>query len=465
MNRRGSHAVVLGAGFAGLAHAVPLADRFDRVTLVDRDVLPGGPEHRAGVPQSQHVHLLVPGGIERMETLLPGAVGEIAARGGHVIPAREWRFNMGGDRLRLEDDGLRVLGATRPLLEAVVRDRVLSLTHLELLDGWTARELTTTDDRSRVTGVRVRSQADPDDHRTLDADLVVDTTGRGSPSPRWLADLGYEPPQEERLRVDVHYATRMFRRHQDDLGGCRQVLVDVPPDGCRGGVALAVEDDRWQVTLVGMLGERPATELGAFVEYAASLWSGDLHDIVDGANPLDEGEPRAFPSFSWHRYDQLGRLPDRYVVAGDAVCSLDPRFGQGMTVAMAEAQAIGQVLDGHGFDGVGRRTLCAAQQTVQDAWDLATGATLAHPQVEGPRPLPWKLTTAYMGRLLAAAHRDPAVAAALIRVIGMIDRPSSLMAPGTLWRVLRNPRAARTSQHADAFPRSRVAGVGDGLGR
>jgi 2-polyprenyl-6-methoxyphenol hydroxylase-like FAD-dependent oxidoreductase len=444
VNHREAHAVVLGAGLAGLVHAVPLAARFDRVTLVDRDILPRDVEQRGGVPQGHHVHLLVPGGVTRMEALLPGAVDEIVARGGYVIPAPEWRFHMGGDQLRLEDDSLRVAGATRPLLEAVVRDRVLAMAGVELLDGWTARELTTTDDRACVTGVRLRSQADPDEHLTLDADLVVDTTGRGSPSPRWLTALGYEPPKEERLRVDVHYATRLFRRDPADLGGCRHVLVDVPPDGRRGGVALAVEDDRWQVTLIGLLGERPPTELDGFTQYAASLWSNDLHQIVDGATPLDDGAQRAFPSFSWHRYDQLASLPQRYVVSGDAVCSFDPRFGQGMTVAMAEAAAFDEILGQHALDDIGRRVLSASQPVVQDAWDLATGADLAHPEVKGPRPLPWKLNSAYLQRLLPVAHREPEVAAALIRVVGMMDRPRQLMSPRTLWRVLHHGRAPET---------------------
>jgi 2-polyprenyl-6-methoxyphenol hydroxylase-like FAD-dependent oxidoreductase len=439
---RTAHAVVLGASFAGLVHTASLATRFDRVTLVDRDTLPREADHRGGVPQGPHVHLLVPGGVARLESLLPGAVDEIAARGGHVIAAPEWRFNMGGARLPLDDATLQVAGATRPLLEALVRDRVLAMDRVELLEGWSARELTTTGDRERVTGVQVRSQTDPDEHVTLDADLVVDTTGRGSPSPRWLAALGYEPPEEQRLQVDVHYATRLFRREPGDLDGCRHVLVDVPPNGRRGGVALAVEDDRWQVTLIGMLGERPPTDIDGFTSYAASLWSDDLHQIVDGATPLDDGVPRAFPSFSWHRYDQLTSLPQGYLVGGDAVCSLDPRFGQGMTVALAEAIALGEVLDEHGVEDIGRRALAASQPAVQDAWDLSAGADLAHPEVEGPRPLPWKLTTAYLQRLLPVAHREPEVAAALIRVIGMVERPQQLMAPRTLWRVLRDGQSS-----------------------
>lgn len=454
MTRHGSHAVVLGASLAGLVHAIPLAGRFDRVTLVDRDVLPDGPEHRRGVPQGHHIHLLVPGGLMRLEQLLPGVLADLSARGAHVITAPEWRFHMGGGQLALEDEDLRITGATRPLIESVVRDRVLDLERVELLDGWAARELVTTDDRRRVTGVRLRSEADPEEQRTLGADLVVDTMGRASPSPRWLSELGYTPPDEQRLKVDVHYTSRLFRRDPGDLDGCRHVLVDVPPGGRRGGVALAVEDGRWLVTLIGMVGERPPSDLRGFTDYAGSLWVGDLHDIVDGAVPIGDASPRAFPAFSWHRYDRLRRLPERYLVSGDAVCSFDPRFGQGMTVAITEAMELGRVIDRHGLDDIGRRLLAAAGPAVQDAWELATGSDLAHPEVDGPRPPSWRLTTAYMQRLLPVAHHDPTVAAALIRVVGMVDRPQQLMHPRTLWRVIlggsHEGRPARPGARADS---------------
>ncbi len=450
MNRHGHHAVVLGASMAGLVHAVPLAERFDRVTLVDRDRLPDRPETRRRVPQGHHIHLLVPGGLARLEDLLPGVIDDLSSRGAHVIEAPEWRFHMGGGRLDLAGADFRITGATRPLIEDVVRDRVRALDGVEVLDGWAARELTATDDRSRVTGVRLRSEADPTQERTLSADLVVDTTGRGSRSPRWLAELGYTPPAEERLNVGVHYTTRLFRRAPADLDGCRNVLVDVPPNGRRGGVALAVEDGRWLVTLIGMLGERPPADLGGFTDYAASLWNRDLYDVVEGAAPVGNATQAAFPSFSRHRYDRLRRLPERYLVAGDAVCSFDPRFGQGMTVAIFEALELSRVLDAHGLDRIGLRVLKAAQWAVQDAWDLATGSDLANPRVEGPRPSSWRFTNAYMQRLLPVAHRDPVVAAAFIRVIGMLARPPELMRPHVLWRVLigsrRIERLARSSE-------------------
>lgn len=433
---RGDHAVVLGASMAGLTHAVSLAERFGRVTIVDRDLVPDGPDGRRGVPQGPHVHLLVPGGMDRLERLLPGVLADLTDRGAHLIGSPDWRFLMGGGRLALQDPTLRITGATRPLIEATVRDRVLALDGVELLDGWVARGLTATDDRTRVTGVRLRSVADPDAVRILDADLVVDTTGRGSAAPRWLAELGYSPPEEDRLTVDVHYVSRRFRRDPRDLDGCGNVLVDVPPGSSRGGVALAVEHDRWLVSLVGMVGERPPADLPGFAAYAASLWADDLHEIVDGAPPVGEAAHHAFPAFSWHRYDALPALPDRFVVSGDAVCSFDPRFGQGMTVALSEAVELGRVLDEHGLDRVGERLLAAALPTVQDAWDLATGSDLAHPEVDGPRTPAWEQTSAYLQQLLPVAHRDPEVAAAFIRVVGMLDRPATLMHPDVQRRVL-----------------------------
>ncbi len=293
--------------------------------------------------------------------------------------------------------------------------------------------------------MRLRSETDPTEERTLGADLVVDTTGRGSRSPRWLDDLGYGRPQEQRLKVDLHYATRLFRGGPADLGGCGNVLVDIPPDGTRGGVALAVEDERWLVTLIGMAGERPPTELDGFIDYAASLPVADLHDIASGGEPVGAASQRAFPALCWRRYDRLPRLPEAYVVSGDAVCSFDPRFGQGMTVAIIEAMELGRVLDEHGLHRTGVGLLSAAQWVVQDAWDMATGSDLANPRVDGPRPLSLRVSNAYMQRLLPAAHEDPTVAATFIRVIGMLARPSELMHPRILARVLVGRRRAARS--------------------
>lgn len=454
----GDHAVVLGAGLAGLATAGALAQHFREVTIVERDALPSTGRPRTGVPQGRHAHHLMPSGLSGLDELFPGVVEDLQTHGAHIIPAPEVPFYLGDGRLRIDDGGLSMCGATRPLIEAVVRERVHALLGVRLIERCHVTGVVTTPDRARVTGVRLRSRTDPDDDRIISADLVVDTMGRGSPSPRWLADLGYGVPEEERMRVDVHYSTRLFHRRPGDLDGCRHVIVGIPPGGRRGGLTLAVEGDRWLVTLVGFLGERPPTDLAGFVEYARTLWSGELHEVVTRATPIGEGVAGAFHEYVRRRYDKLSQFPDRYVISGDAVCSLSPVYAQGMSVAIGEAQALGRILDGHNLDRVGKRFFRQTRQLVDHAWMLATGADLAHPEVQGPRPASWQLVNAYSARLLRAAHRDPLVANTFIKVNTFLAPPQHLFKPQVLARVLQLGRTPAPERRPEPMQTGQALG-------
>jgi 2-polyprenyl-6-methoxyphenol hydroxylase-like FAD-dependent oxidoreductase len=444
MTQVGEHAVVLGASMAGLAAAAALAERFHRVTIVERDTLPRADAYRRGVPQGRHLHILLPAGRVGLAELLPGVVDDLRAGDARVIDTTEVRFNIAGGSLLLDDADLDIVSATRPLLESVVRDRVRAQPGVRFLEGQNAVGLLTAPDRSRVTGVRLGKTED-----TLAGDLVVDATGRSSRSPHWVADLGYPSPDEERLQVGVHYTTRLFRREPGDLEDCQAVVVTIPPGNRRGGALLAVEGDRWLVTLVGLLGERPPTDLDGFVEYARTLWVADLHEVVAAAEPLGEASTGGFSNYVRRRYDRLRRFPGRYVVTGDALCSLNPVYAQGMSAAIGEARALGQVLDQHELDGVGPRFFQRTKQTVDAAWTMATGADLGYPAVQGPRPARWRLMNAYINRLLRVAHRDPVVAKAFMAVNGMVAPPQHLMRPRIVSRVFTGGRGpTRKSGHA-----------------
>ena len=437
MTQIGEHAVVLGAGLAGLADAAALARRFERVTIVERDGLTQTGRARKGVPQGRHVHVLMPAGLRGLAELFPGILEDLQGQGAHVFGARALRFNIAGGRLLLGDTGLEFIAATRPLLEGIARERVRSLSNVRFAEGLDACGLTTTLDRSRVTGARVRSRAGRGAEQVIEADLVVDATGRGSRSPRWLATLGYPVPDVERIHVGVHYTTRLFRLAPERCGHWRQVNADIPPGERRGAVALAVEGDRWIVTLIGLLGERPPTDLAGFVEYARTLWTRDVHAVVTGAEAIGAASTGAFPANIRRRYDRLRRFPDRYVVTGDTICSLNPVYAQGMSVAFGEALTLAQILDRHRLDRLGPRFFRQAKPITGVAWLMTTGADLGHPGVEGPRPAGWHLLNAYIRRVFGVAHRDPVVAEAALKVIGMVSPPGHLMCPRVAWRVLR----------------------------
>jgi 2-polyprenyl-6-methoxyphenol hydroxylase-like FAD-dependent oxidoreductase len=465
----GEHAAVLGGSLAGLAGAAVLARRFERVTVVERDRLPRTIRHRKGVPQGRHVHVLLPGGLEGLAAVFPGVLEDLREQGADVFDARALRFNIAGGSLLLEDVDVEFIAATRPLIEGIARDRVRSLTNVRFVEGFDAFGLTMTPDRTRVTGARLRSRTAQGEEEAVEADLVMDATGRGSHSPRWLAAHGYPVPSEERIHVGVHYTTRLFGRARETAGDWRNVAVAIPPGERRGAVALAVEGDRWIVTLIGILGERPPTDLAGFVEYARTLWTRDVHAVIADAPAIGEASTGAFPANVRRRYDRLRRFPDRYIVTGDAACSLNPVYAQGMSVAFGEALTLAQVLDHHGLDRVGPRFFRETKPITGAAWTMATGADLGHPGVQGPRTVRWRLLNAYIGRAFGVAHRDPVVAEAALKVLGMVNAPQHLLHPRIASRVFtggrlhglpindRAPERAPMSTRTDSSGRASVA--------
>ncbi|MCX4091586.1 FAD-dependent oxidoreductase [Nocardia sp. alder85J] len=423
------HAVVLGAGVAGLLMARVLSERFSRVTVLDRDTVHGvGP--RRGVPQARHIHGLLDRGRTSIEQLLPGFTADMATRGATISEVLvETRWYAGGLRVAPTATGVTSVLATRPVLESVLRQRVLARPGIRLRECAAARGLL--GDARRVTGVRVGVGGET---VTVPADLVVDATGRASRAPEWLLDLGARPPHEERREVDLGYTSRLYRHRPGQLGGHNAVVVATGADG-RGGGAIRVEGDRWQLTLTGMLGDHPPTDSRGFAEFAASLPTPDLSDIIAAGEPLEDAVPHRFRSSVRRRFDRL-TAPAGFLVAGDALCSFNPLYAQGMTVAAQQALALRDCLPADDID-LPSRFYAAATECVTAAWQLASTADLAHAGVPGSRTLRTRLTNAYTARAHRAAHIDPQVARTFLRVVNLVDPPAALLRPRLAHRIMR----------------------------
>lgn len=126
----------------GLLAARALADFFAQVTLIDRDAFPPMGEHRKGMPQGRHTHALLLRGSEILEGLFPGLTADLIALGVPVInrPEKEFIGFDGGDyhaRFTNEDGRLGTLGASRPLLEGYVRQRLLAVPNVRAMPGCT----------------------------------------------------------------------------------------------------------------------------------------------------------------------------------------------------------------------------------------------------------------------------------------------------------------------------------------
>jgi 2-polyprenyl-6-methoxyphenol hydroxylase-like FAD-dependent oxidoreductase len=428
---------------AGLLAARVLSAHYEQVTIVERDHLPEGCEHRPGVPQGRHTHGMLASGARIIERLLPGVAAEIVPpEAGEADALRFGRwFNNGVFAARTES-GLEGFGVTRPLLEATVRRRVRELPNVAVMDGYGGDGLLVWDDRSRIVGVRVSPRRGGTETR-LAADFVVDATGRGSRAPAWLRDLAYSAPSEETVAVGLGYATRFYRRSPSDLDGDIIVNVAAVPPNRRMGVALAVEDDRWIVTLAGLLGDHPPLDDEGFLAFAAQLPTPVIHELISGLEPLSDPVRTRFPAHRRVRYERLRRLPDGFLALGDAIASFNPVYGQGMSVAAQEAELLDRLLGERRLDGLPRRFYRAAAKVIDVPWDIAVGNDLRFGEVRGPRGPRVRLINRYVGRLQRVAAHDPALARAFFEVGNLIAPPTSLLRPRIAIRVLAgSPRAA-----------------------
>jgi 2-polyprenyl-6-methoxyphenol hydroxylase-like FAD-dependent oxidoreductase len=442
---RTDHAVVLGGSMAGLLAATVLAEIYPGVTVLDRDELAPGVVARRGAPQGRHIHALLARGQQVLEELFAGLTDELVALGAPVGDMLDdARLLFGGHRLARAKTGLNVLSVSRPLLEDRVRARVWALGNVRFAPPCDVVGLRLSHDGRRVRGVDVLRRADASARETIDTDLVVDATGRGSRTPKWLESLGFDRPEEDRVRVDVGYATRRYRLPGDGLGGDIGCVHGPAPDRHRGGALARIEGDVWILTLFGMLGDHPPKDPAGFSTFARSLQFGDLADAIVHGEPLDDPIGFRFPANVRRRYERMRRCPEGLLVFGDAHCSFNPIYGQGMTVAGLQALALRDHLRSAAGSNT-RSVLRTLARVIDVPWELALGADLSVPGVEGPRPLRRRAITRYVTRLQAAAAADPQLSRAFVRVTGLIDRPETLLRPATALRVLR-PRASVKQQ-------------------
>jgi 2-polyprenyl-6-methoxyphenol hydroxylase-like FAD-dependent oxidoreductase len=442
--QRTGHAVVLGAGIAGLLAARVLTDTYDHVTVIERDRFPDADDARRGVPQGGHTHVLMPRGAQILDELLPGILDELSRAGAvPVEPLVDLRAIIGGRRMLDTPVGAAAVQASRPFLERHVRERVRDFGGVELVDGCDVVGLLADERGTSITGVRVLRRAPGSAEESIPADLVVDATGRGSRTPVWLEGLGYERPTEDRPKVDVGYASR-YLRMAPGVAVEASVMVGPVPGHARGMAFNAVEGGLRLLTVagIGRANHPPADDEG-FLAFACSVAPPDVAAAIRTAEPTTEVATYRYPAYQRRHYRRLRRFPDGLLVAGDALCSFSPIYAQGMTVAALEALELRRCL-ADGRAGLARRYFPAVDRLVHGAWQMGLGSDLALPEVEGKRTLQIRLLNAYMDRLLAAAEHDPVVARQFGRVIGLLDAPTSLTRPAILRRVL----LARTSAPA-----------------
>jgi 2-polyprenyl-6-methoxyphenol hydroxylase-like FAD-dependent oxidoreductase len=431
-----TRAVVLGGSLAGLFAARVLSEAYDEVLIVDRDELIGVEGPRRGCPQSRHINGLLARGQRAMEELYPGITEEIFADGvptGDLCGNVRWYFN--GLRIEQQDADLTCVAASRPKLEFHIRRRTAEIANIKFLEQTDILGLDTTPDNSKVTGARVQRVGESTED-VIKADLVVDATGRGSRTPIWLEDLGYDKVVEERKKVGLGYVTQHYKLNKDPYGTDLSINPVANPDLPRGAIFTKTDGGRVEMTVYGILGDHPPTDQEGLYAFVKTLATQDIAEALEDAEPLDEPVAFRFPTTLRRHYEQLDRFPDGLLVVGDAVTCFNPVYAQGMTVAALSALTIRQ----HLHSGAAPKPLDYFQDLAHDVidppWEMTNLVDLTFPGVEGERPTQVRMAQKFLKRVQLAATRDKKIAAQYMRAAGLVDRPESLQRPGFMLRVL-----------------------------
>ena len=450
-NQLGDHAIVIGGSIAGLLSARVHSDSFACVTVLERDELPNEPGIHKSTPQGNHVHALLHGGELAIESLLPGfradldrlgALSWTAGRDVLFVSPSGIAYNGTGSVREPRDLGFTGHVMSRGLLEYALRQRTLATRNITLRQGTSVEGLVVHE--GRVHGVELQEASGSG---ALEADLVVDAGGRASHAPRWLAAMGFGAIEETTIGVDFAYTSAKFRKPADSALKAPIVLAGgPPPKHTRGAGLFEIEGGIWHLSLAGRFGDYPPTDEAGFMNFAKELPAPMFYDWIRDAERIGPITHHRFPTSVQRHYERVAGFPEGFLTIGDAICSFNPVYGQGMSSAALQAKALQGVLSGRQsrrLEGLAGEFFPRAADVVSAPWILAANFDFAYPQTKGQRPPAMEEGARYFAVLDALQAEDIEVQRLVLEVFQLMKPLAALWGDPIRERVL-----SRLQRHA-----------------
>jgi len=445
-NSRSSHklgrwALVIGAGIGGLSAAGALANYFEGVEIIERDDLPASAGSRSGTPQDRHPHGLLAGGLRALDRIFSGFKRDLASAGAVPVSfAREVQFERPDvGVLPKRDFGISVLCATRPLIELVLRRRAEAVANITLRPASRVIGIVPAAGGAGVRGLQLVNGAGR--FETLDADLVVDASGRGAPTLTLFDALCWDRPQMTEIGVEITYATAVVEIPPYATTEWKAVLtLPDPPHSALRAIIVPTEGGRWIIAIADHSATAWIETWEAFLEASRSLITPTVYNALRYARPPDGIRHYRFPVSAWKHYERLPRLPRGVLPVADAFCRFNPIHGQGMSSAAKQALLLQDVLyraatDPDPIAAAQAEFMTEVASVLETPWIMSTSADLAFPQTRGERPDNFAQAREFEAALFRAAVTDQVVHRAMIEVAQLLQPYQRLREPDIARRV------------------------------
>lgn len=413
-------AVVIGCGMGGIAAAAALKDYCNEVVIIEKDAIPSEPVSRRGVPQDEQLHNLLSRAQQHFEELLPGFIGSLSEQGvGDANVAQETHVYELGTRMPERNLGLRLMSAWRPVIEHSARSILLKNNNVALHDLIRVAGLKHSSS-GEVCGVEVESS--DSSGKVIEAPIVVDASGTGSKANKWLRACGIEEPIVDTLQVNQWYVSMLVKRPDNTkMDGYFWLTFPTPPQ-TRGGLVSPVGAELWYLSLSGRENDEPPRSFDEMKQYAATLEDEAIAELLEDVHPVSSPNLFKKAKATWRRYDLLDNPLPGFLPLGDSVASLNPLFGQGMSVAAWQAAELKTVMEqGLNTQELTKKYLGHAAVACEAAWTLGNLVNATGPLAN--------LNGEYWDKLASAIKVDSDIHRRYVGIWHLIEPVSTLYHP------------------------------------